>query len=92
MQARIFDYNGVFTGLVIHRYRLPGSACKFSVWYDEAGRVTDAERISRNNTAAPPSAKQLEKLRAMSLYDFYDALNIAGRGDIIKKLSGAANA
>lgn len=88
MQVCVFDYGGQFKGLVIHRYRLPGSSCKFSVWYNETGEVTGAERINRLNRAQPPSAKQFDAIHKMGLYDFYTALNIAGRGDIIKRLAG----
>lgn len=88
-QVSIFDAYDNFKGLAIHRYRLPGSACRFSVWYNERGEVQAAERFDRLNRGHPPSAKQMEAIQKMGLYDFCEALNMAGRGYIIKGLANA---
>lgn len=40
-------------GYVAHKYRVPGLASKFSVWFNEDGIAIDAERIDRLNRAHP---------------------------------------
>ena len=43
MQAHTFQ-GGSF---VAHRVYITGSACKFSIWFDSSGILTDAERIDK---------------------------------------------
>ena len=43
MQVHTFP-NGSF---VVHKVYITSSACKFSIWFDSSGILTDAERIDK---------------------------------------------
>ena len=45
MQVHTFP-NGSF---VVHKVYITGSACKFSIWFDSSGNLTDAERIDKRH-------------------------------------------
>lgn len=45
-------------GHVVHRQNMPGSKCRFSVWYDNCGFVLDIERITTQNISYPATKKQ----------------------------------
>ena len=49
MQVHYFP-NG---GFVAHRVYITGSACKFSLWSDSAGNLTDAARYDRLHREFP---------------------------------------
>ena len=50
-------------GFVAHKYRVPGSNCHFSVWFNRDGYATDAERFDTFNRSFPATAKQWEYIR-----------------------------
>lgn len=58
MQIAFFS-NG---GFVAHKYRVPESACKFSVWFNRDGFATDARRIDSIGRAYPVTAKQWQHI------------------------------
>ncbi len=45
-------------GHVVHRQKMPGSKCKFSVWYDSVGFVLDISRIDALNRELNATPKQ----------------------------------
>lgn len=45
MQFHTFS-NGSF---VAHKVYITGSTCKFSMWFDSSGNLTDAERIDKRH-------------------------------------------
>jgi hypothetical protein len=45
MQTHTFP-NGSF---VVHKVYITESTCKFSIWFDSSGNLTDAERIDKRN-------------------------------------------
>ncbi len=45
MQVRTFP-NG---GFVAHKVYITESTCKFSIWFDSSGNLTDAERIDKRH-------------------------------------------
>jgi hypothetical protein len=49
-----------------HKVRLPDSPMKFYVWYNVDGTLSDAEAIDRLNRSRPVTAKQRDRLAAMS--------------------------
>lgn len=59
MTSLVFFSNG---GAVQHKVRVPGSKCKFSVWYDSLGYPTAAERIDRMNRSFPATKAQFAYL------------------------------
>lgn len=36
-------------GFVAHKVYITGSACKFSIWFDSSGNLTEAERIDKRH-------------------------------------------
>lgn len=49
-------------GFVIHKATIGGSNCRFSVWFDEAGKLLDAERISYAGVSLKATDKQKAEL------------------------------
>jgi len=45
-------------GHVVHRQTMPGSLCRFSVWYNDMNMVLDIERIDRLHRSYPATAAQ----------------------------------
>lgn len=58
MQIAFFS-NG---GFVAHKYRMPESVCKFSVWFNRDGFAIDAQRIDSMGRAYPVTAKQWQHI------------------------------
>lgn len=50
-------------GFVAHKYRVPGSNCRFSVWFNRDGYATSAERIDSCNRVYEPTTAQWEYIR-----------------------------
>ena len=49
-------------GFVIHKASISGSNCRFSVWFDDAGNLLDAERISYAGVSLKATDKQKAEL------------------------------
>lgn len=49
MQISLF--NGGHGGFVAHKYRVPGLASRFSVWFNRDGFAIDAQRIDARGRA-----------------------------------------
>ena len=49
-------------GFVVHKVYISGSQCKFSAWYDENGKLVDAERIDARGVSYPATTKQRAEL------------------------------
>jgi len=51
-------------GYVVHRYRMEGSRCRFSIWYDSCLFVLDAERIDARGRSYPVTPRQMNYIQA----------------------------
>ena len=56
-------------GFVVHSKALPGRAGRFSAWYDEAGKLIDAEQItSRHPQGRKPCKAAIDELSRLGGY------------------------